>query len=538
MAKENGLGVKLHRVAGYWKKPPEGRYLPFKEMAAYGAGGMGVNFIMNIIYILISVTFIPQMYSIKVMHGTNIGLVVAVTQLLVQPVLGKILDSIHRSKHGKFQTFLMWFTPVMTVVLILATWTPQFSGAGAEKAELYRTIFAYLTCVPTLALSQMWFAVYNMVPSTMTPNTQERTDMLSPVSLVTSFAPTLLNVLVGPIRQFFANRDMEYMAFRILGLLFGLIGLALTYLIVFKTKERVYYVKQEEEKIPFFDGIRQVFKNKPFMIFQLANVFGVLRVFFSSQLLFIATYKFADTYGPGMTTWSALSLIVGFGATPAMALVPFITRKISKKWTFIFAQGLMTIPIAIAMLIGFENLPTGGITIPFIVLIGFLVSFQSGVGIVVSPALTADQYDYQQYKTGNRLEGFMNTVTAWTAGLAGAVFQYIPTLIQTRLGFQPGSEAFQPAKDVVYSTTVMDISNKWFNIAAMITVICSVLWMVILAVGYKFNEKEHAKIMQVIKDRAVDSTFDSDVGASTRNEEEAQALSQEIDREMGNKKSE
>ena len=33
----------------YWKHPPAGKYMPFKEIAAYSVGGIGAYFIITII---------------------------------------------------------------------------------------------------------------------------------------------------------------------------------------------------------------------------------------------------------------------------------------------------------------------------------------------------------------------------------------------------------------------------------------------------------------------------------------------------------
>ena len=36
----------------YWKHPPAGKYMPFKEIAAYSVGGIGAYFIITIIWAL------------------------------------------------------------------------------------------------------------------------------------------------------------------------------------------------------------------------------------------------------------------------------------------------------------------------------------------------------------------------------------------------------------------------------------------------------------------------------------------------------
>ncbi|HZK21177.1 MAG TPA: hypothetical protein VFC76_02750, partial [Oscillospiraceae bacterium] len=36
-------------VKTYWNTPPEGKYMPYKEILAYSGGGIGVYFIIDII---------------------------------------------------------------------------------------------------------------------------------------------------------------------------------------------------------------------------------------------------------------------------------------------------------------------------------------------------------------------------------------------------------------------------------------------------------------------------------------------------------
>ena len=40
----------LTDVKHYWKKPPAGRYMPFKEIAAYSVGGIGAYFIITVTF--------------------------------------------------------------------------------------------------------------------------------------------------------------------------------------------------------------------------------------------------------------------------------------------------------------------------------------------------------------------------------------------------------------------------------------------------------------------------------------------------------
>lgn len=41
---KNKVGNVLKSVKEHWKNPPEGRYIPYKEILSYSIGGIGVKF--------------------------------------------------------------------------------------------------------------------------------------------------------------------------------------------------------------------------------------------------------------------------------------------------------------------------------------------------------------------------------------------------------------------------------------------------------------------------------------------------------------
>lgn len=485
------------KIKSYWSTPPEGRCLTFKEIGAYSLGGLGYSCLINTIYVFLTAAMIPYMYQIDNVHGTNISTVVMILNLLVQPLFAKLFDNCH-AKMGKFKLFFALVTPIIGLFSIAALWVPQ------SDSETFRTIYAYLTCTPTLVLTTIYAMLYTNMPTVMTTNNQERADVLAPANLIVGFAPTVLNALVPVIRGYFKKQGHEYVAYRIISILFVIIGIIMSLLIVKFVHERVFVTKEQKEKISFKDGIRQVLKNKHFMTFQFIGIFNTLRTVISMQFYFIAMYKYSSDWGTGEQIFGGLSLITGFGATPAMLLAPIIMRKMKKKNLMVLSQLLFTLPVVGIMLCGgFEALKTGTVTIVVMTITGFLMNFNTGIGVITTPTIAGEQYDYQQYKTGQRLEGYMAAVTAWTAGLMAQLLMYIPTFLQKSIGFEQGAEQFQGAS--AYLPENMAIINKWFNCAAIITIIASVIWMVGLKFFYKLDEKKHAEIMEVLKSRALNS---------------------------------
>lgn len=480
-----------------WNTPAEGRYLSFKEIGAYGLGGLGYSCLINTIYIFLTAAMIPYMYGIDNMHGTTIAFLVTVLNLVVQPVFAKLFDNSH-SKMGKFKLFFTLVTPLIGAFAIASMWVPQ------SDSEVFRTVYAYLTCTPTLLLTGIYAMLYTNMPTVMTTNNQERADVLGPVNLIIGFAPTVLNAIVPMIRSHFKQQGKEYIAYRIISVLFVAIGILMSLLIVKFVKERVYVTKEKQENIRFMDGIKQVLKNKPFMTFQFISIFNTLRTVISVQFYFIAMYKYSMEWGKGEGIFGALSLITGFGATPAMLLAPILIRKIKKKDLMVLSQLLFTLPlVGILLTGGFGNLKTGAMTIIVMTVTGFLFNFNTGIGVVTTPTMAGEQYDYQQYQTGQRLEGFMAAVGAWTAGIGGALLSYIPALIQKAVGFEQGKPQFQEAS--AYLPQNMAIIDKWFNCAAIISIVCGIIWMIGIKFFYKLDEKKHGEIMAALKEQALNA---------------------------------
>jgi Na+/melibiose symporter-like transporter len=470
-----------------WSTPPKGRYLTFKEMACYGFSGLGVSFIVNVITAVITASQIPYIYEIDVIHGTIIFSIVGVSNLLIQPFFGKMLQNT-KSKFGRYKPYIIGIAPVISLFVVLATWLPQVNSMT------FRVVYAYCTCIPVLVLWNIWYNTFYMIPAAMTPVSQERTDMLSPVGLIMGFAPTVMNFIIGPIRAHFMSQGREYMAFRLMGLISTAIGVILVFLIM-KTKERIYETPQERENISVKEGLRLVMQNKPLMIYTLAMIIGSLRGVAEMNSYYIGQFRYGETTEQGLSLFSMLSPIVGFAATPAMLLLPFMTRKMNNKSIMIMWQAINTVAYGVLCIIGYENIPVGTPTAVVITVIRFVTGFNA-VG-TLTPIMLSEIYDYQQWKTGRRLEGFIQTFAVSMTGLVSQFAMFIPTFIQQKIGYQPMN--FKNGAE--YLPENIAIMNQWFNISAVITVVSGILFIAVMAF-YPLSKKKYNQIMEELKEKS------------------------------------
>lgn len=235
------------------------------------------------------------------------------------------------------------------------------------------------------------------------------------------------------------------------------------------------------------------------MLFTLAMIVGSLRGVAEMNSYYIGQFRYGETTEQGLSLFSMLSPIVGFAATPAMLLLPFMTRKLNNKTIMIIWQAINAAAYGVLWVIGYDSIPPGTATATVVTVIRFITCFNA-VG-TLTPIMLSEIYDYQQWKTGRRLEGFIQTFAISLTGLVLQFTMFIPTLIQQKIGFQPMN--FKNGAE--YLAENVDIMNQWFNISAGITVVSGILFIVIMAF-YPLSKKKYHKIMEELKEKAEDRT--------------------------------
>lgn len=488
----------LTRLKVFWKTPPKGRYLNLKEIVCFGGSAFGMSTIVTVVSGLITATQIPTIYNFNVIHGAWICLIASILGLIIQPFFSKLLQNTN-TKFGRYKPFILILAPILAVFAILATWQPQFTDVND------RIVYAYCTCIPTLILWNLFQNTYYMLPGVITPNQQERTDIWAPIGLVIGFSPTVMNVLGNVIKSYFGNQGREYMAYRYLGFIYAVVGLVLV-LCLFLVKERLIVTNENKEKVGLLEGLRLVVKNKPLMILTLALIFGCCRTVVEIDAEYIGRLRYAvnaageiDVAG-GLAVFGALTMITGFAVTPNMILLPFLTRKFNNRTIMMFWMACNTIGYLILGCVGIENIPQGTWSIILITTLRFISLFNAIASL--QPLMMAQLSDYQQYKTGKRLEGFIQT------------FLYALVLVFTNLGilamayvksevFNYQSSAFVKPEDApddwAPDAQAVESALKYFNLAFIVSAVSAGL-MFIVMIFYKLGKKEHAEIVEKLKE--------------------------------------
>jgi Na+/melibiose symporter-like transporter len=478
----------------YWNKPGEGRYLSIKEVACFGAGGMGVYMICSVMGTLITAFKIPEVYGIDVIHGQIIFMIATTAGLFAQPIFGKLLHKT-KTKWGKYKPYILFMTPIIGAVLIAATWLPDPNNSQ----EIHRAIQAYVTCVPALILFNVYNNLFNMMPAVITPNQQERADIWSPVGLIVNFVPSVFNVVNGLVRGAIlkANPNGEFWAYRIFGVAAVAFSLVLI-LLMLKVKERVYETEKKVEKIKISEGIRLVLKNKPLIILTIALTLGCLRGVVESSAEILGRLRYAETFADAATIYGTLTLVTGFAATPNMILLPLFMRKFNNRTIMLAWQIFNTAAYIVLAIIGTANLAIGTQSVIVLTALRFCAGFNAMGSLI--PLMLSEIYDYQQWISGKRLEGFIQTFAYAAVGFVSQIATFIPIIIQRQIGYNP-SDYFNMEKTSV-DPAVLSRATEYFDIALWISIISGILMIAVL-LFYNLDKKKYAQIIADLKERKV-----------------------------------
>lgn len=521
-------------VKAMWDKPLEGRFLNLKEILSFGMYSLGNSWIYNTIMLVITITYIPYFYGIDAIHGYTIYIGGSLINMFLVPLIGQAMEK-KRTKWGRYKPYILFSLPLLALFTMMSMWAPQYSS------EIDRVIYAYCSCVPVIAISTFANNMYQTMPNVITPNTQERADIMTPIGLIVGFAPTIMNIIVGPIRSAFMGQ--EYIAMRIIGAIAVVIG-SLCVMFILKVKERVYELEDnnrelieaqeaaaraesgeggvvgeiaesetspaevkaaeaetargDAEKLSFAESMKLLFKNKPLWILFAALVIGSLREFWMQFQPLAIQLRFAATTTEALNISGIPNTIIGFGVTVSMLLLPFCTRKLNKNWIIIIFSCLSLLSTAILGFVGFENIPQGTTSAVVLTILFFLARVNPTYLLI--PVMLGDLADYQQYKTGRRLEGHIQNFIMVIPVLMSFVFMLCGWVWQQDIGFEPSKYT-----DIeVVPQYLQDIATEWFTAAFLLSA-ASILGMIIILMFYPLSKKKVEEVTAALRGASVNA---------------------------------
>lgn len=187
--------------------------------------------------------------------------------------------------------------------------------------------------------------------------------------------------------------------------------------------------------------------------------------------------------------------VMAIGFVPGMLFSPIIQKYLGKKkMTLLSFFGSMTISLLILFLVLFAY---NGAATPYLMFVGiFLHNIFAALWTVTSPAMTADYCEYQQWKTGDRLDGYMSQYTQVFTTICGLFSAWLTSEILIKLGAE---------NSVAYENS--DVMRKVFIMWAILGVACGALAMIPFFF-WDLTEKRQLEMTREIKIRAMQSKIE------------------------------
>ncbi len=406
-----------------------------KEAIAYSVAGFGQNFICTIIgsYLTIFLTDALLFGADGVMVGSLSG-AVAVAYLMLgtrifdalnDPIMGSIVDRT-RTKWGKCRPYLKWMA-IPIAGMTVACFLPVFSAKAISTFVIISIIYVLWSVAYTVADVPYWGLSTCMTNDTVVRGnilTFTRLVCILGAGIVTIFVPIITNAITAKfkytdadIAKIMADKGVDieaaknYVGTVIAGQeIANADTLKWTYficavvLVVSAVPMFFYGFKNTKERFTATDNppslghnLKLLFKNKELLLIVISGVLGGARMVYSyTGGLYFAKYVLQNE---GL--YSLITLLVVPGGLVASVLVPWMSKKFTKKWAYVVVHLFGGVVMTIMYFVGYDAPWKLVVAAVGLVLLGI----PQGVNNIITYAMIGDTVDYLEWKTGERGEG-------------------------------------------------------------------------------------------------------------------------------------
>lgn len=460
----------------YWKEPPKGNYISYKEIASLSGAGFGVYW----------ATLLPMAIGLNAgnfLVGASIGLKPMDLQIMlnVANIVGIPLGIFrswyydnHHLKGGKFLPFIQMSVIPMVLVSAIFVWLPYENFSYLTKAIVVE--FMYLLLNVFLCFYNEGYMYFQQI---VTPNAQERTNVMSISQVIYSLAPTITNLFIPLIAGLTWGLNNIW-TYRVIYPIFTVIGMFISLFFFGKVKERLVLPKKKLEPVRMLDAIREVAKNKYYWIIQSAAWVGFLESGYGVILGWSFVYAFGGQY---QTSLGLANTIIGNAALWSMLSAPFVIKKIGKRNLLVFANAV-NVFVILSLYFVYNNLF-------LICVVWYINTFVNTYWNIVQHNISADMRDYHQWKTGVRVDGLFGPLGMIGTAIGFFTGMFYPAIYE-RMGLLDDY-------NVLYNDTMR---NNLFEVLIVFSAVGAFLNLVPF-LFYNLTENKHKAYVDVLKIRAM-----------------------------------
>ncbi len=494
----------LLSVKNNWKTPPEGRYMNYKEILSLSVGGFGVRFVYWCVQqMIISVgnTLIGNTIGINPSALYVIYLLSIAASIPLTALRAKMIDN-SRSMKGKYRPYILSMGIPTAILGIGFVFMPY------ESMNLFWKCFTVLIFnIGFQFFYNFYYDAYQSIINVLSPNTIERSDVQSIRSVVENLSPSIAGIFMPLVAKAITGENTLYdiRVFRVLFPIMLIVGVSISILIYINNEEKIVQAKTHIIDVKFSDALRAVAKNKYFWIISLAGWIGFLESSFSSILGWM--YNYQQACSPGQ--YSVIVAITGNASFWSMLVLPFFIRKFGKR-KILVVSNILNVVFILSMLPIVQGIGKAGIIWLFVFVI-FINQFLTSISNILNVSINGDIRDYQQYITGERIDGMFATVALIGTVITLATSSVLPAIYESSglnktvalsLGYD-GSNVY----DVLYN-------KEYFIHISSVLILASVVGALLNAIPFFFydlTETKQKAMVNVLKIRALFEDYGNNV---------------------------
>ncbi|AFY42511.1 sugar (Glycoside-Pentoside-Hexuronide) transporter [Nostoc sp. PCC 7107] len=460
--------------------------LDFKTKLAYGAGDLGPAITANI-SIFFLLVFFTNVAGLPAGLAGSVLLIGKIWDAVNDPFVGTLTDKTKSRRWGRRLPWMLYGAIPFGIFFFLQWIVPQFSS---DRSTNISALFWYYVVIGLI--SQVFYTVVNLPYTAMTPElTQdydERTSLNS-FRFTFSIGGSILSLILAQIVfSQIADRQQQYFVLAVICTVISVISL---YWCIFGVRDRIlaFEAKRiqiaEPPSLPFFEQLKIVFTNRPFLFVIGIYLFSWLGVQITASII---PYFVTNCMGLKEADVPTVMIAVQGTALVMLFVWSHLSKKIGKKLVYFLGMSLWIIAAA-----GLFFLQPGQLVLMYI------MAMMAGVGVstayLVPWSMIPDVIELDELQTGQRREGIFYgfMVLLQKFGLAFGLF-LVGNALQSA-GF----------KEAVVGQTTLPIQPESALTAIRFAVgpiptVCLICGLV-LTYFYPITREMHAEILLKLKER-------------------------------------
>lgn len=404
----------LTDVRAHWRTPAPGNYVAYKEYMMLAVGWMGMRLATTF-----GITFaVGNGLTAMTLHMTNrdlliMGYICTAIGYALAPLNSYILENL-RSRAGKYRVYAKLAIPA-SLLSLFALFFPY------EKVGYVRMVVSLFIIGQIQGYVQNWFitGVSNLV-FVISPNSEERVRVMTVTSVVHNFAPSLTDILIPVFSDVLADGDLyNIRTYRMIYPAIIIVGMLLSVCAYKGVSERIVQPRTRMTNIGFVESFRAVAGNRLFWI----KCCDMWNDFLENAKNCLLQWVFYYGKVGSMSMYGIVNTITYNSAMWAMLAAPAMIKRLGKK-RFKIVVNAVQVFVILALMVTYK-------TSVFLIAVCFFIDRFCATTEVVDRAIESDIRDYQQYISGERVDGAFGVIQTYVGGAVGAVTNlFIPWVYQ------------------------------------------------------------------------------------------------------------